>query len=128
MDGFESFEEFPEDVGDDAFIYALAVVADEVVERSVLHVLNEHEEGVLVIVGEVVSDYVLALADCHNCDFLFELLKVFLIFEGDDAYCEYFIFVLMRTGLINLAHAALPDLVQKLVLKSWLLKSKPDLL
>ncbi len=37
-------------------------MANEVVECSIVHILDEHEEGILVIVGEVIGDDIFALA------------------------------------------------------------------
>ena len=56
VDGGESCEYLFEDVGDNFFFYVFFVEFDEASEGSSVHVLDEHEDGVLEVVGEVVAD------------------------------------------------------------------------
>ena len=45
---------------------------NKVIERAIVHVLYKHKEGILVVVGEVMFDDVLGLAEIHDGYFLFD--------------------------------------------------------
>ena len=44
------------------------------IEGAIVHVLYKHKEGILVVVGEVMFDDVLGLAEIHDSYFLFDPL------------------------------------------------------
>jgi hypothetical protein len=74
-------------------------------------VLDEHEEGALVVVGEVVLDDVAGLAHGHHYDLFLDLLQ---FGNSDDADGVESVGVCDAAGLVDLADAALAQLVQEL--------------
>lgn len=68
----------------------------------------------------MVLHYISALADCHYCYFLLELIQVLLVFNCDDADSIEGIFILMRTNSVDFAHAAFANFLEETILKSRL--------
>jgi hypothetical protein len=54
MKTFKSFEYLSEYIGDDWFWYLHAVVVDKIDHGSSIHILHEHKQGLLVVIGEEV--------------------------------------------------------------------------
>lgn len=118
----------PDDIRYNPLIDILPIVLDEVIQCPVMHIFNEHKESILVVVGEIILDDVFALTEGHYCDFFFQFIEIFVVFDGYYAHCEDLVFLAMQAGLVDLAHAALTDFVEKFVLEGGLLLAKSDLL
>jgi hypothetical protein len=62
VEGIEAFQHLSEDVGDDVLWYFADVVIDEVHHGSSVHELYEHEQGLLIVVGEEVAGEIAGVA------------------------------------------------------------------
>lgn len=98
------------------------------IERAVFHVLNEHKQGSFIVIRKVVLDDVVALTETHDCDFLFNLLKVLLDLDGDYPDSVDFTFVLMGLNFIDLTHATFTYLINEHIELSRLILYYPNLL
>ena len=103
-------------------------MGNEMVERTVIHVLYEHEKSILIVVTEVVSYYIPRLAENHDSYFFFEFLQNFLVLDGYDPDCIFLSWIMSIFCFINSAHAAFAELACKVKLFSWLLWDKLYLL
>jgi hypothetical protein len=68
MQAFKSFKHVLEDVCYDVFWDLAKIVVDEIDHGSAVHELNEHEERLFVVVGEIVLGEVVGIAEVHHCD------------------------------------------------------------
>lgn len=128
MYNLQTFQYFSDDICDNPLIDVLAIVLDEVIQSAIVHIFNEHEEGILVVVSKVILYDVFALAEGHHCYFFFQFIQVFVVFDGYYADRKDFVLLAMQTRLVDLAHATLADFVQEFVLESGLLLAEADLL
>lgn len=101
---------------------------NKVIQCPIVHILNEHEKRILIVVREKILNNVLALTDTHDCYFLFQLLQIFVVIKGNDSNRKYCLLIFPRTGLINFTHASLADLMKEIVFLGWLRETKLDLL
>ena len=70
----KSPQNLPDDIGNNTLIDILLEMRNKVIEGAIVHVLYKHKEGILVVVGEVMFDDVLGLAEIHDSYFLFDPL------------------------------------------------------
>lgn len=126
VDGAESFEDFPDDVGDDPFVDVFAVALDELVEGPPIHILDEHKKCLLVVVGKVMLDDIVRLAHVHYCYLLFYLHQEWFVLDCDYPHRKNVGGVSLMAGFVDLAGVSLAQLAHKCELCRRLLLYKLD--
>lgn len=62
MNRAEPLKYFPYNISDNSFVNTFAIAPDKLVEGTSVHVLDEHEQSLLIVVCKIVFDDVVRLA------------------------------------------------------------------
>lgn len=115
MKNLQPLQNFLHDKGANSFRDLLDVLINDIRERSSIHVLNQHEKTVHVVVRSLVIDDVLIGAHGHDSCFNLDLMQDLLFRHFHHTYCPTFIGVLSAEGLVNGAHSAFAELLGETV-------------
>lgn len=128
MKHLQALQNFLHDIRANPLRDLLDVLVDDVGERSSVHVLDQHEETVHVVVRGLVVDDVPVGAHRHHCSLDLYLMQDLLFRDLHDPDCPALIRVLSAECLVNGAHRALAELFGKAIDLIGILWQKVDLL
>jgi hypothetical protein len=115
MEHLQPKEDLSHDIGSHSLRYFLHILIDDVGQCAAVHVLDEHEEAIHVVVGGVVVDDVLVGAHRHDSGLDFDLVQDLLFGDFHHADCPAFVGELAVEGLVDRAHGALAELLGETV-------------
>lgn len=126
MQHLQPQEYLPHDIGSDSFRNLLHILIDDIGECSSIHVLNQHEETVHVVVGGVVVDDVLIGAHRHHCSLDLDLMQYLLLRHLHHPHRPAFIRQLAVKCLVDRTHRTLTQLLGEPVDLVRVIRQKDD--
>lgn len=115
MKSLESLQYFLHDIGRDPFWDLLDVLVDDLGEAATVHVLDEHEQTIHVVVGSLVVYDILVGAHRHHGRLDLYLVQDVLFRNLHHPHRPAVVLVLPVEGLVHRAHGPLAQLLGKSV-------------
>jgi len=107
MNNLQSFEDLPNDVGYNSLTNIFTIISNEQIKGASVHVLYKHKEGILVEMGEVMTDDVLGPAIVHHRYLYFYLFQEIFVLDRYHSNSELFRWISKAKSLIDLADTSL---------------------
>lgn len=127
MEHLQPLQNFLHDVRTNPLGDLLDVLVNDVGERSSVHILDQHEETVHVVVRGLVVDDVPICAHRHHCCLDLNLMQDLLLGDLHHADCPALVGILPAEGLVNGAHRAFAELLGETVDLVGIFRQKVDL-